>query len=60
MQTQEKKFSIGFIKYFSKLIWQMKGILFINFSIQKDFLKDVRAKIFLHIWFFSENFTIER
>ena len=38
MQTQEKKFSIGFRKYFSKLIWQMKGILFIDFLIQKDFL----------------------
>ena len=34
MQTQEKKFSIAFIKYFSKLIRQMKGILFIDFLIQ--------------------------
>ena len=33
-----KKFSIAFIKYFSKLIRQMKGILFIDFLIQKDFL----------------------
>ena len=32
-----KKFSIAFIKYFSKLIRQMKGILFIDFLIQKDF-----------------------
>ena len=38
MQTQEKKFSIAFIKYFSKLIRQMKGILFIDFLIQNDFL----------------------
>ena len=38
MQTQEKKFFIAFIKYFSKLIRQMKGILFIDFLIQKDFL----------------------
>ena len=33
-----KKFSIAFIKYFSKLVRQMKGIWFINFLIQKDFL----------------------
>ena len=33
-----KKFSIAFIKYFSKLIRQMKGILFIDFLILKDFL----------------------
>ena len=33
-----KKFSIAFIKYFSKLIRQMKGILFIEFLIQKYFL----------------------
>ena len=33
-----KKFSIVFIKYFSKLIRKMKGILFIDFLIQKDFL----------------------
>ena len=33
-----KKFSIAFIKYFLKLIRQMKGILFIDFLIQKDFL----------------------
>ena len=33
MQTQEKSFL-----YFSKLIQQMKGILFIDFLIQKDFL----------------------
>ena len=33
-----KKFSIAFIKYFSKVIRQMKGILFIDFLIQKDFL----------------------
>ena len=33
-----KKFSIAFIKYFSKLIRQMKGILFIDLLIQTDFL----------------------
>ena len=33
-----KKFSNAFKKYFSKLIRQMKGVLFINFLIQKDFL----------------------
>ena len=38
MQTQEKKSSIAFIKYFSKLIRQMKGNFVYNFSIQKHFL----------------------
>ena len=33
-----KTFSIAFTKYFSKLIQQMKGILLIDFLIQKDFL----------------------
>ena len=34
----KKKFSIAFIKYFSKFIRQMKGILFVDFLIQKSFL----------------------
>ena len=33
-----KKFSIAFIKYFPKLIRQLKGILFVDFLIQKEFL----------------------
>ena len=33
-----KKFSIAFIKYFSKLILQMKGNFVYNFLIPKDFL----------------------
>ena len=36
--SQPLEFSIAFIKYFSKLIPQMKGILFIDFLIQKDIL----------------------
>ena len=38
-----RKFSIAFIKYFLKLVRQMKGILFINFLIQKDFL-NIRSR----------------
>ena len=38
VQNTGKKFSIAFIKYFSKLIRQMKGILFMDFLIQNDFL----------------------
>ena len=38
MQTQEKSFLLLFVKYLSKLIRQMKGILFIDFLIQKEFL----------------------
>ena len=43
MQKHEKKFSIAFIKYFSKLIRQMKGILFIDSLVRKHFL-DARSR----------------
>ena len=40
---REKKNYIAFLKYFSKLIRQMKGNFVYNFLIQKDFL-NTRSK----------------
>ena len=48
------KLSIAFVKYFSKLIRQMKGILFIDFLINKLCVREILSLYFLCGAYFFE------